>query len=223
MSSSQPNETHSPRKFPQDIGFFRRLQENDSAAWDELLGVYSALLRRDIIQSLLRRSLPVDWLDDVEQQTWLTVVRLIGNFVWENEHKFYNWFRSIATFHIKNLTRKLKKQYVSLEDIDEDIDDSGLSLDFFLYIHGLIEEGPETQLALRESFKIIHQAMEMLKPREREILLRRILYNESTQQMAKDYGVKPESISVILVRTKQAIREHVARLKQQVDREDEAL
>lgn len=215
MSSSQPNETKSPRKFPEDVQFFQRLQQHDAAAWDELLNIYSLLLRRDIIQSLVRRSLPLDQVDDLEQQTWITVVRLIGNFVWEDENKFYNWFRSIATFHIKNLARKLKKQYVSLEDIDEDVDESGLSLDFFLYVHGLIEESPETQIALRESMEIIDRAMQMLKPREREILLRRVLYNESVQQMAKDYGVKAESISVILVRTKQAIREQVARLKNQ--------
>jgi RNA polymerase sigma factor (sigma-70 family) len=214
-NESQPSETNSPKLFPQNTQFFQRLQRHDSAAWDELLSLYSLILRRDILQSLLRRSLPVDWVDDIEQQTWLTIVRLIGNFVWENEDKFYNWFRSIATFHIKNLTRKLKKQYVSLEEIDEDVDETGLSLDFFLYLHGLIEDGPETQLALRESLQIIDQAMQALKPREREILLRRVLYNESVQQLAKDYGIKPESISVLLVRTKQVIRDYIARLKHQ--------
>jgi RNA polymerase sigma factor (sigma-70 family) len=222
MSSSHSNETNSPKKFPEDIQYFQRLQQHDAAAWDELLSLYSLLLRRDIIQSLLRRNLPLKELDDIEGQTWFTVVRLIKNFKWESEEKFYHWFRSIATAHIRNLARKQKKHYVSLEDIDEDVDESGLSLDFFLYINGLIEDGPETQLALKESMAIIHQAMEMLKPREREILLKRVLYNESVQQMAKEYGVKPETISVILVRTKQAIREHVAQLKPRRSQDDDS-
>jgi RNA polymerase sigma factor (sigma-70 family) len=210
---SQKHETHKAQTFPQDTAFFARLQQHDTAAWEEVLRLYALPLRRDIVQALLRRSLPLEWADDLEQQTWVTAIRLIENFVWESEDTFYTWFRSIATFHIKNRARKLKKVYVSLEEIDEDLNDTGLSLDFFLYIQGLMEDGPETQLALRESFTLIDQAMPLLKPHEREILLRRVLYNESVQHMAKEYGVKPEIISVILVRTKQVIREHIARLQ----------
>ena len=99
MSESESNETNAPR----DALFFQRLQRHDAAAWDELVGVYSLPLQRHITQSLLSRNLPSDLMDDVEQQTWLTAVRLIEDFVWENEKRFYHWFLSIATFHIKRV------------------------------------------------------------------------------------------------------------------------
>jgi DNA-directed RNA polymerase specialized sigma24 family protein len=98
MSPLESNEMNSPR----DALFFQRLQRHDAAAWDELVGVYSLPLQRHIIQSLLSRNLPSDLVDDVEQQTWLTAVRLIEDFVWQNEAKLYDWFRVIATFHIKH-------------------------------------------------------------------------------------------------------------------------
>src|SRR5262249_38749584 len=132
-------------------------------------------------------------------------IRHISNFVWESEAKFYNWFRSIATYHVKNLERKLHNRFVSLEEIDDDVDDTGLSLDFFMYIHGLMDDSLEVKFDLRESLEMLDKAMQSLKPREREILLRRLLYKESVQQLATEHGVKPETISVILVRAKRAI------------------
>jgi DNA-directed RNA polymerase specialized sigma24 family protein len=102
MSQSESNETNAPR----DALFFQRLQRHDAAAWDELLGVYSLPLQRHIIQSLLSRNLPSDLVDDVEQQTWLSATRLIEDIVWENEAKLYDWFLSIATFHIKSAGHK---------------------------------------------------------------------------------------------------------------------
>jgi RNA polymerase sigma factor (sigma-70 family) len=202
-------------EFPQEGTFFEHLQQHDADSWDALLNLYAPQLRRDIARSLNKRNLPLEWAEDVEQDTWLTAVKQIGNFVWESDNKLYNWFRSIATYHIKNLERKLHNRFVSLEEIDSDADDSGLSLDFFMYMHGLINEGPETQFALRESLEILDKAMQMLKSREREILLKRLLYKESVQQMAQEYGVKPETISVILVRAKHSIQVHIATLKYQ--------
>jgi|SRR5688572_22430087 len=206
-------ESETSRQFPQEKDFFLLLQQHDADSWDLVLSIYAPQLRRDIQSSLTRRNLGVEWLDDLEQETWLTVVRQIGNFVWESETKFYHWFRSIATFHVRNLERKLRHPYVSLEEIDQDVDATGLSLDFFLYTHGLIEDSAEARVALRESVEILTHAMQSLKPREREILLRRLLYNESIQILATEYEVKPETISVMLVRAKQSIRQYIDSLK----------
>lgn len=200
-----PQEMQTDRQFPQEAEFFQQLQQYDGECWDALLEIYAPQLRLDIRRSLSKRSIPPEWAEDIEQETWLTAVRHIDNFVWESESKFYNWFRSIATYHVKNLERKLHNRYISLEEIDDDIDDTGLSLDFFMYIHGLMDDSLEVKFDLRENLEILDSAMQQLKPREREILLRRLLYKESVQQLAIEYGVKPETISVILVRAKRAI------------------
>jgi RNA polymerase sigma factor (sigma-70 family) len=186
-----------------------QLQQYDGHSWNVLLQLYASRLRQDILQSLKRRDLPLDIADDIEQETWLTAIRLIKNVVWENEEMFYHWFRCIATNHIRNVERELRKTYVSLQSIDDESDDSGLSLDLFMYVNGLIEDSPENRVALEETLSILDSALKMLKPREREILLRRIVNGETPQQMASYYGVKPQTISVILVRAKNAVLAHI--------------
>jgi RNA polymerase sigma factor (sigma-70 family) len=201
-------DTHS--EFTSATFTLAQLQQHDAHSWNVLLQLYASRLRHDILQSLRRRNLPLDMADDIEQETWLTAIRLIENVIWENEERFYHWFRCIATNHIRNLEHQLRKTFVSLQAIDDESDDSGLSLDLFMYVNGLIEDSPENQMALEETLNVLDSALNKLKPREREILLRRIVNRETPQQMAPYYGVKPETISVILVRAKNAVLAHIA-------------
>jgi RNA polymerase sigma factor (sigma-70 family) len=107
-----------------------------------------------------------------------------------------------------NLQRKTKNN-ISLDAFDDDLAGNDLTLDLFLYAHGLIGESIENQIVLDENLRILDKALRELKPRDREIILRRLVNGETPAQMAGDYGVKPETISIVLVRAKNAILNHM--------------
>jgi RNA polymerase sigma factor (sigma-70 family) len=182
----------------------------DNRAWEILLHHHARDLRRDITISLRKRQLSTDWVDDIQQETWMTVVKEIDKFDWQGEGKFYNWLRSIARHHIQTLNHKVKHNAISFDEIDDNEVEKGLSLDLFMYVHGLVEDSPENEVAMRESMAALDTALQRLKPREREIVMRRLIWRETPKQMAADYGVKPESISMILARAKDTIQVHMA-------------
>jgi len=187
------------------------LKNFDEEAWSFLMSYYSADLRRDITQSLRKRGLALDKVDDIEQETWLTAVEQISDFVWQNESKFYNWLRKISFQHVRTLRRKTKENEISLQSVNDRVENA-LSLDIFLYVNGLVGDSPENEVLLRETLKALDSALRYLKPREREIVLRRLLYRETPRAMAADYNLKPETISVILTRAKHAIRAQMSAL-----------
>jgi RNA polymerase sigma factor (sigma-70 family) len=191
--------------------WIERLRRCDSQVWEIVLRSYATELRRDIGISLKKRSLPDEWTDDVEQETWCTAVRKIDTFVWQGESEFYKWLRSIARHHVQTLRYKTKA-HTSWEAMDEGPDDT-LPLDLFLYVNGLFDDSPEIEISLRETMAALDGALRRLKPREREILLRRLVWRDTPQSMAVDYGVKPETISVILSRAKEFIRIHLAAME----------
>ncbi len=182
----------------------------DNRAWEILLQHHARDLRRDITISLRKRQLSTDWVEDIQQETWMTVVKEIDKFDWQGEDKFYNWLRSIARHHIQTLNHKVKHNAISFDEIEDNAVENGLSLDLFMYVHGLVGESPENEVAMRESMVALDAALQRLKPREREIVMRRLIWRETPKEMAADYGVKPESISMILARAKDTIQVHMA-------------
>lgn len=77
-----------------------RIKRLDEDAWDVMLRNHAGDLRRDIAISLRKRGLSEELVDDIEQETWLTAVRKIAEFVWVDEDKFYRWLRAISLNHI---------------------------------------------------------------------------------------------------------------------------
>ena len=186
-----------------------RLKRMEQTSWNSLMRFYAYELRNEINVSLRKRGLPSEWVDDIEQEMWMTAVKQIKDFQWQERGKLYNWLRSISTKHVQTLRRKVKENVTSIDENEYQVEEE-LSIDFLLYINGAVEDSAETQVLLRENMRIIESALQYLKPREREIMIRRLLLRETPQQMAEDYGVKPETISVILHRAKATLRSHIA-------------
>jgi RNA polymerase sigma factor (sigma-70 family) len=181
------------------------LQAGNEEAWDTILRLYAKDLRVHIGQSLRKYSIPPEWVDDIEQDTWITAVKKIEEFEWQGEDKLYHWLRSIAFQHVRTLNRKLKETGPSFDAMKDNIDNE-LALDLFCYANGVFEESPETSVTLKDTLSAIEAAMHHLKPRAREILVRRLIWRETPAEMAADYGISPEKISGILFRAKETLR-----------------
>jgi RNA polymerase sigma factor (sigma-70 family) len=85
-------------------------------------------------------------------------------------------------------------------------------LERFLYQRGTAETGIEEDVILREQLSALDQAMRELQPREREILMRRLM-GETPQQIALAYQLKPRSISMVVLRAKEKIEANLIYLQ----------
>lgn len=186
------------------------LKRLDPEAWDVLLRNYAGDLRHDITASLRKRGLPDELADDIEQETWLTAVRKMGEFVWESEDRFYHWLRAISLNHIRTYRRTFDRR-VSVEDfVSDDADDD---LEQFLAEWGATNgDSVEETVVLRQQLAALDQAMRTLKPQEREILMRWLM-GETPRELAPTYQMKPRSISMLLLRAKDKIEAQIVYLQ----------
>jgi RNA polymerase sigma factor (sigma-70 family) len=189
---------------PADAERIEQLKQMNGLAWAELLNRYGTTLHRDTIASLRRRGLSPDLADDVVQETWMTAVRKIGEYVYTGEDKLYHWLRAIAFNHVRNLGRA-QRQTVSFDEFDDNAE-AGPNLDYFLFANALVDDSVEDEVLLREQLAGLDQTMQSLRPQERELLVRALVWRETPEQLAQVYGIKPRTISQILWRAKQRIQ-----------------
>jgi RNA polymerase sigma factor (sigma-70 family) len=188
-----------------EVRLVRRLQSQDERAWEDALEHYAPQLLFDIRTSLKKRGLPPELADDIQQETWLTAVQKIGEFVCDGEGRLYHWLRAIAFNHVRNYNRKQRSTF-SFDEMESD-EENTLSLDRFLFTYILVGDSPEDVLLLKEQLSLLDRALQRLKPYEREILLRRLMWGEKPEELTLSYpALKPRSISQLVLRAKKTIQ-----------------
>jgi len=181
-----------------------KLKRMDSRMWEHIFENYTATLSYDVSNSLRKRDLPLEFADDILQETWLTAVEKIQDFQCDGDGKFYNWLRVIALNHVRNYWRK-NRQNVSFEAIDET--QSPNALDYFLQTEGLAVNDVESQVAVREQLVQLDKLLCELNPRDREIVLRRLVMDEKPEELSLRYpDLKVQSISQLICRVRKNLR-----------------
>ena len=181
-----------------------KLKRMDSRMWEHIFENYTATLSYDVSNSLRKRDLPLEFADDILQETWLTAVEKIQDFQCDGDGKFYNWLRVIALNHVRNYWRK-NRQNVSFEAIDET--QSPNALDYFLQTEGLAVNDVENQVAVREQLVQLDKLLCELNPRDREIVLRRLVMDEKPEELSLRYpDLKVQSISQLICRVRKNLR-----------------
>lgn len=193
-----------------DEHLLERLRKMDSRAWDDLVRFYADDLQQDIWASMRKRGLPADLIDDVQQETWRIAIQKIHEFNAPTIDKLYHWLRVIALNRVRMIKRKQKADVVSFDALEGDSFESGVSLDYFLYEHNLSSGSPEQKVLLFERLAALDAALDELSPRNREILLRRLLGDETPRELAVIYDLPPRTISTILLRAKQTLEKHLS-------------
>jgi len=181
-----------------------KLKRMDSRMWEHIFENYTATLTYDVSNSLRKRDLPLEFADDILQETWLTAVEKIQDFQCDGDGKFYNWLRVIALNHVRNYWRK-NRQNISFEAIDET--QSPNALDYFLQTEGLAINDVENQVAVREQLIQLDKLLCELSSRDREIVLRRLVMDEKPEELALRYpDLKVQSISQLICRVRKNLR-----------------
>jgi RNA polymerase sigma factor (sigma-70 family) len=181
-----------------------KLKRMDSRMWEHIFENYTATLTYDVSNSLRKRDMPLEFADDILQETWLTAVEKIQDFQCDGDGKFYNWLRVIALNHVRNYWRK-NRQNISFEAIDET--QSPNALDYVLQTEGLAVNDVENQVAVREQLVQLDKLLCELNPRDREIVLRRLVMDEKPEELALRYpDLKVQSISQLICRVRKNLR-----------------
>src|SRR5258706_12275973 len=63
--------------YPQWI---KGIKNRDPIAWKSLIKFHERDLREDIQKSLRKRRLPLEFADDIEQDTWISALHCVVNF-----------------------------------------------------------------------------------------------------------------------------------------------
>jgi RNA polymerase sigma factor (sigma-70 family) len=192
-------ETNPTMRF--DDRWLTSLKAMESEAWDMLLRLYADDLRRGIQASLVRRGMSPSLVDDIEQETWLTAVRKIGEFQWQDDEKLFHWLRAISLKHVFTYERK-RSDELSMDDTSDADEDA--SLERFYNLHSMTSGSIEDEVIRRDQLIAVDGAMRTLKPREQEILLRWLM-GEKPRDLAQFYHLKPRSVSMVLLRAKEKI------------------
>lgn len=177
----------------------QRLKNNDAETWCVLWGEYQQHLHKTITYQLYRYNLPVQLVDDVLQETWCIAIKRLHTFNDEDEAYFLQWLRTIAHNCVCNMSRKRCADY-SLEFIDNLYTDSNKP-----YARSNGHE-LEEQIILREDIEALRKALSDFQPREREIIIRRYLWQQKPIELAKHFpSLKPRSISQLLLRARKRL------------------
>jgi len=181
-----------------------KLKRMDSRMWEHIFENYTATLTYDVANSLRKRDLPLEFADDILQETWLTAVEKIQDFQCDGDGKFYNWLRVIALNHVRNYWRK-NRQNISFDAIEET--QSPNALDYFLQTEGLAVNDVENQVSVREQLSQLDKLLGELNSRDREIVLRRLVMDEKPEELALHYpDLKVQSISQLICRVRKNLR-----------------
>lgn len=182
----------------------KRLKCMESSAWEALFDSAQEELRRGIIASLRRRNLSLDLVDDFQQETWLTAVKRIGEYESNGEPRLFNWLRAISLNHIRNFIRKPYAD-TSVQEWDES--ENYHNCDSNLFTSSGRGHTIEDDIILRERLAVLDKAMQHLRSEDRELVLRRWMWQEKPEELALSYPTrKPRSISRALLRAKASLR-----------------
>src|SRR5690606_26787844 len=118
----------------------------------------------------------------------------------------YHWLRVISFNRVRNLSRR-KQPDTSMQDVEDEQSEQGsFSMDAFLWTHHLVNASPEVEFDRAAQSAQLEAALQYLTPRERDIWLRRYLDGHNSGRIARDYAIKPHSVSQYLGRTRKKLR-----------------
>ncbi len=94
----------------------RRAQQNDEAAFEELVNRYRSRLEIQIRSRMGKKVRSHLEEADLVQETLTLAFESIQSFKWRGDESFYRWLASIAEHLIRNVSRKKACRYLEIED-----------------------------------------------------------------------------------------------------------
>ncbi|ELR96771.1 sigma-70 family RNA polymerase sigma factor [Gloeocapsa sp. PCC 73106] len=162
-------------------------------------GAFTELLRRyqTYVERILYHLAP-DWQDrcDLSQEVWLRVYRYLSRL--EDPHKFKSWLARITTnlFYDELRKRKRRSETVSLDE-PRQLEDSYVTQEI-----AANAPTPEDDLATREFYEKLQQAIADLEPIFRTTIILREIEGMSYEEIAEITGVSLGTVKSRIARAR---------------------
>ena len=176
-------------------------QNGDQSSLNKLCEVYNERILRIIRMRMgpeLRSKLQSM---DLVQDAFISAIRSMDNFTYENEGDFLRWVSRIAENRIRD---NLENLHAQKRDIRKEIPlntNSSTSQDTFVGISNPVDTTtPSLVMSKREDLNKLEKAMEKLKPEYREVIALTKIEGLTYQEAAEKMGKGPDAVRMLLSR-----------------------
>jgi len=199
-----------------DTELLAALRAGDEAAFGELVAAWSPSMLR------IARSFVGTWqaAEDVVQDTWLGVVRGLGDF--EGRSTLRTWVLSILANRARSRATRDRRLVLWSDLAEPDADgDAGSWVDAARFRgpgdpypgHWTTagepvpwREQPETSAISREALEVLEAALEALPPRQQTVVRLRDVHDLTSQEVCEVLDISPENQRVLLHRGRSRLR-----------------
>lgn len=175
---------------PDEAELIARCRAGESAAWDSLFDRYYATVARFVFQ--LSGDFSHEDTEEICQETFLSVVRNLDSF--QAKSSFQTWLLRIAAnkaMDFRQKTHAAKRGGHSIHlSLDGRADGEGAPID-----PPSARLGPDGLLLQAETFRFVRQSLDRLSQPCREIIELRYYGDLSYDDIAKELGLNPKTVS----------------------------
>lgn len=184
-------------------------KEGDQASLNKLCEVYNERVLRIIRMRMgpeLRSKLQSM---DLVQDAFISAIRSMDNFTYENEGDFLRWVSRIAENRIRD---NLENLHAQKRDIRREIPlntNSSTTQDTFVGISGPVDiMTPSLVISNREDLDRLEKAMQKLKPEYRKAITLTKIEGLSYEEAAEQLGKSPDAMRMLLSRAMAALSQN---------------
>lgn len=180
----------------------------DESALDRLCKVYGERVRR-IVRLRMGRELRSKMESmDVVQDAFISALRSLDDFTYDNEGDFLRWLSKIAENRIRD---NLEKLHADKRDIRKEIplnSNRQATEDSFVRTNGPVDSTtPSVIMSRREELDKLEKAMDKLRPEYREVIVWVKIEGLSHEEAAKRLNKSSHSTRALLSRALAALTE----------------
>jgi len=184
----------------------RLAKGGDQSAIDQLFKAYNERVLR-IVRIRMGPELRTKLQSvDLLQDAFISALRGLQNFKYQNEGDFLRWISKIAENRIRD---NLEKLHANKRDIRKEIplkNNKSTTQDKFLGIYGPVDTTtPSRIIVRREDLGRLEKAINKLKPEYRQVITMTRIEGLSYKEAAKKLGKSPDAIRMLLSRARTAL------------------
>jgi RNA polymerase sigma-70 factor, ECF subfamily len=180
-------------------------KSGDEAALGRLCEVYGERIHR-ILRMRMGKELRSKMESmDLVQDAFISALRSLENFTYQNEGDFLRWLSQIAENRLRDQAEKL---HTNKRDISREIplDNNRQSQDSFVGTHEPFAlTTPSMIISKREELDKLEQAIDKLKPEYKEVIIMAKIEGLSNIEIGKKLGKNPHAVCMLISRAMTAL------------------
>ena len=175
-------------------------KDGDQSALNKLFEVYNERVLRIVRIRMGQELRSKQESMDIVQDAFISALRSLENFTYQNEGDFLRWMSKIVENRIRD---NLEKLHANKRDIRKEIplNNTSATQDTFARTIGPIDNTtPSLIISRREDLNRLEEAINKLKPEYREVIILTKMENLSYKEIADKLGKTPDTVRMLLSR-----------------------